>query len=149
MLADSVTVSSTHVVGTGLKSTGVDGVGATKVGVEKELEKPSSGAEGAASCVGCTTSVALECQDVSMESRDWDSYAGTEGAGGATEATGLSWVLIGRAPALEGLSFCSEWVGLENHDALVWLGFMCPDSCSAAEGNEKGILVEWVKAMLP
>lgn len=65
MLVDSVTVSSTQVDGTGLKSTEVDGTGATKVGLSKELEKPSSGAEGAAGCVVCATSVALECQGLS------------------------------------------------------------------------------------
>jgi hypothetical protein len=112
MLVSSVTVSSTQVVGTGLTSTEVDGTGATKVDLSKELEKPSSGAEGAAGCVGCATSVALECQGVTMETLDWDSYAGTEGAGGATEATELSLLLssddTGRVPALEGLPCCSE-----------------------------------------
>ena len=107
-----MTVSSTQVDGTGLGLTGVDGTGATKVGLSKELEKPSSGAEGAAGCVVCAASVALECQGVSMDSRDWDSCTGAECAGGATEAAGLVWVLssvdTGRAPALEGLPCCSE-----------------------------------------
>jgi len=94
-----------------------------------------------------------------MEPRDWDSNAGADCAGGATEATGLSWVLssegTGRAPALEGLPCCSEWVGSKDHDALVELACSWPDSCSAAEGNENGAdlggmpFVEWVKGMLP
>ena len=153
MLVSSVTVSPTQVVGTGLTSTEVDGTGATKVGLSRELERPSSGAEGAAGCVGCATSVASEYQGVTVESRDCDSYAGTEGAGVATEATGLSLVLLsddtGRAPALEGLPCCSERVGWTDHNAPMVVGCMWPDSFSAAEGNEKGIFVEWVKAMLP
>jgi len=53
MLVSSVTVSSTQVVGTGLESTGIEGTGAIIVGLPKELERPSSGTEGAAGCVGC------------------------------------------------------------------------------------------------
>jgi hypothetical protein len=105
-----VTISSTQVLVTGLKSTDVESmaeIGAMYDGLSEDPNEPDGVANGAAEYSDDTSGPALECHGVLTGPRDSDWYADAEGAGGATEAAGLSYVCDsnepGRAPALDDL----------------------------------------------
>jgi hypothetical protein len=76
-------------------------------GLSGDPNDPDGVASGAAEYSDDTSGTALECHGVLTGPRDSDWYAGAEGAGGATEAAGLSYLCDsdepGRAPALDGL----------------------------------------------